>query len=186
MGKSFAAHLHWTRSWRFHYAPSAKRGCTWPQGRLAIKHSLLYSGDETRLSPSSISVLSLPLLLNALCNILIKIFLHSLLPFAGCWLIMRSHCARLNSTQLNSTWFDGALRRKKERKDFRFHVTGWQLSTTTAAAAALEVQDKQHTLFLPMPQSIMCNFPPSAAVGHFLGRCNRFVRLEKWPHKKAQ
>lgn len=55
---------------------------------------------------------ALPLLfLNALCNILIKKFLQSLLPFAACWLIMRSHCARLNSTELNSTWFDGALRR---------------------------------------------------------------------------
>lgn len=84
----------------------AKRGCTWPQGRLAIKHSLLYSGDETRLSPSSISVLFPPLFLNALCNILIKKFLQSLQAFAGCWLIMRSHCARLNSTQLSCTQLD--------------------------------------------------------------------------------
>lgn len=56
---------------------------------------------DTILSPSSISVLSLALLLNALCNILIKKFLQALLPFAGCWLIMRFHCARLNSTQLD-------------------------------------------------------------------------------------
>lgn len=58
-----------------------------------------------------LSTLSLPLLLNALCNILIKKFLQSLLPSAGCWLIMRSHCC----ARLNSTWFDGALRRKNER-----------------------------------------------------------------------
>lgn len=132
----------------------AKRGCTWTQGRLAIKHSLLYCRGKNRLSPSSISVLflpaSLPLLLNALCNILIKKFLQSLLPSAGCWLIMRSHCARLDLVRWRI--------RAKERKDFRFQVTGWQLSTTTAA---LEAQDKQHTLFLPMPQSIMCTSLPT-------------------------
>lgn len=105
MGKSFAAHLHWTPSWRFHYAPSEAA-----LGHKAVLLSSIHCCTvETRHASVPLLFLcscSLPLLLNALCNILIKKFLQSLLPYAGCWLIMRSHCAWLNSTQLSSTQLD--------------------------------------------------------------------------------